>query len=250
MSRRGGVGPDPAVQHVDHPAGLFTEALIMSDHHERGSILIETAEEGEDLLSRSGIELAGRLVSQKQHWAVGQRTGNGYPLHFTPGELSGAVPCPVGQANIAEQVESALAPLLPRYPGLRHRKLYVLLGSEHREEVETLENEAQPGQAKASKLAIGQLVQADAQQVDAARGWGVDSSDQLEQRRFAAAGGTCNHDVLPRIYREGNASQRLHRLMVHGIALGQISNQQNRPAHVASALSVAAIGARDASHAG
>ena len=144
-------------------------AIAIDPKGDLGNLLLTFPQlRAEDFLPCGGVELARWLICQKQDGAVGQRTSDRDPLHFSAGKLSGPVPSPVGQTNVAEQLERALSPLLPGEPSLRHWKLHVLLGGEHRQEVEPLEDESQPGQAQAGKLAIGQPVQVDAQQLDGA----------------------------------------------------------------------------------
>src|SRR5918992_1507142 len=133
----GSVGLDSAIQHVNHTAGRLAEVLVVGNHNQSGSVLVESSEEGKDLLSCGGIELSSRFVGQKQHRAIGQRTSNGDPLHLPPGELGSPVLRAISQSDIAEQVESALPSFLPWNAGFGHGKLHILLSRQDREQVKT-----------------------------------------------------------------------------------------------------------------
>ena len=81
----------------------------------------------------------------------------------------------------------------------------------------------------------------------------VDAPEELEQGGLAAAGGPHDGDVLARVDAEETPPERVHRLAVHRIVLAQVAGDRSSgaaKAHVASARSVAAMGARDASQAG
>jgi hypothetical protein len=48
-----------------------------------GPIGVDPVDEIADLLSGCFVELTGRLVREQQPRAIGQRSSNGHPLHFT-----------------------------------------------------------------------------------------------------------------------------------------------------------------------
>ena len=116
--------------------------------------------------------------------------------------------------------------------------------------MEALEDEAEPSQSETSELAVAEGLEPGPQQLHAAAARRVDPAHELEQGGLPAAGRSGDGHVLARLHREGDAAKRVHRLPVHGIVLAQVAGDQERRAHVASARSVAAIGACDASQAG
>ena len=56
---------DGAVEHVDHPARLGGEPVVVGHHDQRRAVGVEPAEEVEDLAAGRGVELAGRLVGEE-----------------------------------------------------------------------------------------------------------------------------------------------------------------------------------------
>ena len=98
--------PDPEVskrEREEHqsqiaPSSMWTtrsasrrEPVVVGDDDERGAVVVEAAEEIEDLAPGRGVELTGGLVGEQKHGMVGERAGDGDPLHLSAGELRGAV---------------------------------------------------------------------------------------------------------------------------------------------------------------
>ena len=129
-------------------------------------------------------------------------------------------------------------------------------GSQHRQQMEPLEDKAEPRQAEPGELPVAQLVEPGAGELHASGGRRVDPAEQLEQGGFAAARGPDDGHVLALAHRQRDAAERVHRLAVHRVVLGEFAcPKQNRALgrvyrHVASVRSVAAIGARAARSAG
>src|SRR4051794_37447279 len=64
---------DPAVEHVDDPAGEIRVGWRVSDHDDRRAFLVELAKHAHHLLAVSGVEIAGRLVGEDQLGFADQR---------------------------------------------------------------------------------------------------------------------------------------------------------------------------------
>ena len=101
-----------AVEHVNHPPRLGGQPVVVGHDHERRAVGVEPAEELEDLVAGGGVELAGGLVGEEHGRPVGERPGDGDPLHLAAGELGRPMarrgaPSP----TYAEQLPGARAPL-------------------------------------------------------------------------------------------------------------------------------------------
>src|SRR5215213_146956 len=118
--------------------------------------------------------------------------------------------------------------------------------------MKTLEDKTEKGQTELGKLAIRQRVETGSQKLDRAPGGNVDTTDQLKQGRFSAAGRANNGNVLARANLERHPADSVHRGAIHWIVLIQVPRDQHwgSTTHGASERSVAAMGARAATHAG
>src|SRR5918994_6562343 len=116
--------------------------------------------------------------------------------------------------------------------------------------MESLKDEAQPGEPKAGKLAVRECLERGPKNLHCARRRRVNSANQLQQRGLATAGWSHDCHVFTLTNIQGNSAQRLDSFAIHGVDLEQVSGQQNRGGHVASARRVAAMAARLANQAG
>jgi hypothetical protein len=148
------LGSDAAVEHVNHSIRLFGQMLVVGDNHKGCPISIQPPKELQDILPRGGIQLPGRLIRQQQRRSIRQRSGNRHSLHLSTRQLCCLVPGTVRQAYIPEELGCTLAPGGTRYTGFRHWQLHVFLSRQNRQQMESLKDEAQPGEPKPGKLAV------------------------------------------------------------------------------------------------
>jgi len=50
---------------VNDPIGLLCQPVVVSDHDQRGSVLIQPAEKIEDLVAGGRVQLPGGLIGQQ-----------------------------------------------------------------------------------------------------------------------------------------------------------------------------------------
>src|SRR4051812_27596516 len=94
-----------------------------------------------DLLRRSRIEVAGRLVAEQQPRPADQRAGDGDALALAAGQLAGPVIGPVAEAdNVDQLARPLLAIVRPLADECRHQ--YVLENGALRQQTMVLEHEA------------------------------------------------------------------------------------------------------------
>ena len=107
----------PALAHDDHLVGdLGHHAEVVGDEHHRHAALVAQVEDQlEDLRLRRHVERCRRLVGNQQLRLERQRHGDHRPLTLPAGELEGIGTndlLGVRQANLANEVQRLLAPLL------------------------------------------------------------------------------------------------------------------------------------------
>src|SRR5581483_2915377 len=131
---------DVAVREEEDPVGDRGRARVVRDHHRRLSpILYRLAEELEDLAAGPRVEVPGGLVGEDDGRLRDQRARDRDALLLAAGELGGTVRAAVREADRLDQlVEPVVVDLLA---GDRQRERDVLLGGQHRQQVEELEDE-------------------------------------------------------------------------------------------------------------
>ena len=67
---------NPAIQHVDHPAGVIRVTLVVSHHDDCGAVAIQLVKQVQNFFAVCRIEIAGRLVGKDQLRVCYDRTGN------------------------------------------------------------------------------------------------------------------------------------------------------------------------------
>ena len=71
----------PSSMWITRPA-CGGQPVVVGHDHERGAVQVEAAEELEDLMASGSVELAGGLIGEQDGRAVGERAGDGHPLHL------------------------------------------------------------------------------------------------------------------------------------------------------------------------
>ena len=159
---------------------------VVRDHdHRLPELLRRAAQQLEDLLPRRRVEVAGRLVGEDDRRLRDERARDRDALLLAAGELGRPVLAPVGEADALQQVLEELG--LGLLAGDRERQDDVLLGGQHRQEVEELEDEADVLAAQQRHLAVGEALDLLAGDLDRAARRLVECGEQVHQRRLARA---------------------------------------------------------------
>src|SRR5437667_11020320 len=103
---------------------------------------------------------------------------------------------PLRHPDELEQFLRALGPGGGPLPRQAHWQLDVLFGGQRGDEVEELEDETDLLQAIPNELGIAEVDQVRSVHLDSPRGWPVDSAQQVQEGRLAAAGRTPRADEL------------------------------------------------------
>lgn len=169
----------------------FSQTLVMGDHNQcRALFLIELKEQVGDALTGAGIQIAGRLVSEKNVGLAGECTGYCYALLLSAGQLRRVVGGSLAQTYPVQQLSGALAGVLAVMQFEREHDVFQRRQAS--EQLEGLKDEADMLCAQRGSLILIELAQWLASQYDLAGGRQIQPGEQAEEGRFARARGADN----------------------------------------------------------
>ena len=178
---------DQAVGEEEDAVGDRGRAGLVRDHDERLPVVgHRVLEQLEDLAARLRVEVAGRLVGEHDGRLRDERARDGDALLLAAGELGGAVAAAVVQADLV-RAGRRRSPCRASRPAMRERQEHVLVGGQHRQQVEELEDEADVLAAQLRDLVVLQLPEARAGDRDVARRGAVERGEDVHQGRLAGA---------------------------------------------------------------
>ena len=170
--------------------------LRVGDHDDGGALGIQLGEQVHDLLAVLRVEVTRRLVGKDEFGLDHYGTGDGNALLLTAGELLRIVTGTVTDGHAAHDFRDALLAFGSRHTEVLQRQLDVLLHGEFVDEVERLEDETDLSAPSESALALFQMAHFHAVQPVAALRGIVQQTEDVQQRRFAAARRTHDGDEL------------------------------------------------------
>ena len=165
------------------------------------------------------VEVAGRLVGEDERGIVGESERDGDALLLAPAQFLRPLP-PFGLE--AHQIEQRLrACMALGFGDARHdhRQLEVLERGDARNEIEELKHEADAQQAMLFERALVHLREILSIDDDLSRRRPIDSAEQVEQRRLAAAARTHDRDRFAATNFPRALAQRVDLLRRHLIPL-------------------------------
>src|SRR6185437_5466844 len=195
---------DAAVEQMNRAVGVRGVPWIVRDHADRRAAAVQLAEQLHHRFAVRRVEVTRRLVGEEDQWIAGDGAGDGDALLLTAGELCRVVLHAVAHANALEGVGDALLALGGRHAAVGERKLDVLVDGQIADQVERLEDEADLPVADAGALARRELGDRLAGEGVLAVRWGIQQSENGQERRLAAARGTFHGHVLARLDLEVN----------------------------------------------
>ena len=214
---------------------------------------MDAVEEVGDVLAGGLVELARRLVGDEQHRIVRQRPRDGDALHLAARELRRQMIRAIDQLHVLEQRARPRAARRRGDAGFGLRQLDILRCRQHRQQEESLKDEADARQPDAAARRLRQRRDIAVLEEDRSRRGRVDAADQVQQRRLAAARRSGDGDVLAGGDVKRHVAQRCHwtgRHREHTAHAARLDDQRRRHQPTTSRRSVAAIGSRDVSQTG
>ena len=140
---------DAAVLHVDDTVGV-DEVLGVVRHQDDGLLvdLVQFLQDLEHVLGALGIEVADRLVRENDVGIVDERTGDGDALLLSAGELVGELVRLLDDAEPSQERDTVLAAFLGGFASEDLGQADVVEDVERGDEIEGLEDHADPGLMK------------------------------------------------------------------------------------------------------
>jgi acyl-CoA thioesterase I len=165
--------------------------------HDHGSAFfaVQGQDEVEDQAAGGAIQVAGRLVGQKDGRSQSEGAGQGDALLLAAGELHGIMVEAASEADAVEQFAGAFGSVTcPRGQATRqfHGQEHVFLGGERGDEVIRLEDEPDFAAAHLRHAVFVEVGDVFAIQDHLARSGGIEAGEEAEQGALAAARGS--HD--------------------------------------------------------
>ena len=170
---------------------------------ERGQLL-------HDLAAGGRVQVAGRLVGHDDGGLGRNRAGDGDALLLAAGHLGRAVVHAVGQAHLLECGAHERTALAAGQAAVDKRQLNVFKGSQCRDEVESLEDEADLAVADAGQGRRPHVADRLAAQAVDAVGRDIQAAQDVHQRGLARARLAQDAQELPEWDRQRNVIQRAH----------------------------------------
>src|SRR6202171_757677 len=211
---------DLAVDDPDAALGAGGDAGVVGDEDDGLAGGGQLFEDPDDVAAGFRVEVAGRLVRQDERGGGEARAGEGHTWALAARELARAMLGAVVDADALERIHGALAALVAAQAGVEQRQLDVLPDRGPRQEVESLEDEADLLVAHAGQRTSRHLGHVFTVQPVLAAGGRVETAEDVHEGRLAGAGGTDDGDELAAADGHIDPAQRLHRVLprVGGLA--------------------------------
>src|SRR5207249_6712591 len=236
---------DDAVAHAHYAPAVRGDIGLVGDHDDGLPELVEPLEDREDLRARVGVEVPRRLVRENHRGIVEQRPRDRDALLLSTGELAGAVPHPIAEADLSKRGEGARA-VIVAIAAVHEWQLDVLDGVEAREEVARLEDEADVLVSDRGELVVGQLADVLAGQLVGAGVGDIEAAQHVHQRRLARAGRAHDRDELTGVDVEVDAGEGVDLdLLADAVGLGDAAQVHHWPHRGRCAVAVGDTGAGD-----
>src|SRR5215203_2848907 len=178
--RRRSCRNDLVVDQSQRAVSLAGQLLIVGDVQDSEVALSGSREDHvHDVGGGGGVELPHHLVGEEQVWLIGQCYGYRNPLRLSAGQLPRQMVHPVTKSEVGQEVSSPCGGAATGGEADGH--FDVLDGSQERNQVVGLENEANTLRAETSPGVVIHLVQLLPADVDMSSIGAHQSGDQREQ---------------------------------------------------------------------
>jgi hypothetical protein len=238
------VGHDATVREPHDPVGATGDPGVMGDDDDRHpAVAVQLAERGHQLIRGGRVELAGRLVGEDHGRLVHEGSRDRHALLLAAGQLGRPMAGPGAEANELEQLLRASPSVASPRP-VAERQEDVLDRGQRRDEVELLEDEADPLAPDRRQVAVGCADHVPPVDGQGPVGRSQQAAEEVEQRRLAGARPAHDRHELPRLHVEVDAIHRPHLRGTAPVDLGEATSLEDR--HAAHVLRSAVTGSRRA----
>src|SRR5579862_4225064 len=190
-----GVVDDQAIPHVEHAITVSSGFGIVGDHDDGlTEIFVQLPENFKNGVGTTSIEIAGGLISKDDFRLVDEGAGDGHALLLAAGEFRGLVIEASGDAEeLGEDVEAVRIEAVT-VNVLSERD--VVAGSERRQKIEFLEDEADFVAAKVGAGGVAEGGKVVPIEHDTASGGAGEGAHDVEHGRFAASRGAHDREKI------------------------------------------------------
>ena len=173
-------------------------------------VLHELAEQRHHPLAVRSVQVAGGLVGQQKRGLNGEGPGDGHPLLLAAGHFSRDVRFAVGQPHHLQLFDGSLLGLRGRNAVQLQRQGDIFLGSQNGQEIELLEDKADPAAADEGPLVVGHRGQIDPFQQNLTGRGNVDTAEQRQERALSRTRAAHDRQQFPLLNPQVDPSQGLH----------------------------------------
>lgn len=254
----GVVGDDASVAEVEHAVGVAGGDRVVRDHRDRLPVLAARGgEQTQHLTAGLRVEVAGGLIGEHEVGCRGEGAGDGDTLLLTAGQLVRTVGEPRAQAERLDEPVDARALDRTRTATVElEREHDVAEGVERRDEVEGLEDEADPATPQDGEVDVAQAGDLGVADPRASLGRAVESRHDVHQGRLAGTRRPHDGGELPAADAHADVVQCVDGALAGAVGLLQVLDAGGEPQvggrdlHVPDAISAAHGGSSPAGRIG
>ena len=214
--------------------GVGGDVGFMRDHQDGDAALaVHAGQQFHDLVAALRIEIAGRLVGE-QHFRIGHDGArNGDALLLPAGKFGRGVMRPVFQPDRPQRFARQRMAHRSRFAAIQQRQFDVLLRGGARQQVESLEHEAEMIAPQQRALVARQAFHVRTVEQVRARGRRVETAENVHRGGFAGTAGAHDGDELALANGQIDPAQSLERGLSVTVGLGDGGEPDQRVAHCA-----------------
>jgi hypothetical protein len=158
------------------------------------------------------VKVARRLISQHKNWIVSQSSNEGDPLLLAAGQSVGVTMHAIDKADpIEKRPRTVFSTILS--PGQLHGKQHVFQDGQCINQVEGLKHEADAMAPEVRELSLVHAGDVDSADLYTARGWSIQTSEEVEKRTLAGSAASEQDRELALAQLEINSAQNTMELI-------------------------------------
>ena len=200
---------DSTVLHPDSPPRPFRHPRIVRHEQQRRPLISQFCQNIHNLRTAAAIKISRRFVRQNDGRVVDERTRNRHTLLLSAGKLVRIRLHLIQQTDFAQHFRRTRQTLLLRHARVTQRERHVFRHGVGGKEVEGLEDIPEGLEAQAGFCLVGEVANVLTVEGIVSFGQIIEQTDDVEQRRLAAAGFAGDGDKFALLNVQADAGQRV-----------------------------------------